>query len=237
MKVLSVDTSSMVAAVAVMEDTKLLGEYLLNHKKTHSQKLMPMINSILNDLELAPQDIDLYAASTGPGSFTGLRIGVTTIKAIAYAAGKPVIGIPTLDALAFNIPLSEALICPIMDARNNQVYTALYKWDKNAQVKATEYLGIPVTELVQLIKGKNQKVIFTGDAVELHSVFLKNELGGSCEFVPGSLQLQRASSVAYLALARAASDGVMNSFDLVPFYLRKSQAEREYEKKAGCTLE
>lgn len=233
MKVLSVDTSSMVAAVAVMEDNRLLGEYLLNHKKTHSQKLMPMVNNILQELELTPGDIDLYAASTGPGSFTGLRIGVTTIKAIAYAAGKPVIGIPTLDALAFNLPLTEALICPILDARNNQVYTALYKWEKDAQIKITEYLGIPVTELVQLIKGKNQKVIFTGDAVELHREFFIKELGEGCDFAPGSLQLQRASSVAYLALARANMDGVESCFDLVPFYLRQSQAEREYDKKAG----
>lgn len=233
MKVLSVDTSSMVAAVAVMEDNKLLGEYLLNHKKTHSQKLMPMINNILQELELTPGDIDLYAASTGPGSFTGLRIGVTTIKAIAYAAGKPVIGIPTLDALAFNLPLSEALICPMLDARNNQVYTALYKWERDSQIKITEYLGIPVTELAQLIKGKNQKVIFTGDAVELHREFFIKEFGEGCDFAPGSLQLQRASSVAYLALARAGRDGVESCFDLVPFYLRKSQAEREYDKKAG----
>lgn len=233
MKVLAVDTSTMVAGVAIMEDNKLLGEYLLNHKKTHSQKLMPMLDNIMKELELKPTDIDLYAASTGPGSFTGLRIGVTTIKSIAYGAKKPVIGIPTLDALAFNIPLSEALICPIIDARNNQVYTSIYKWEKDTQVKLTEYLGIPVTELVQLIKGKNQKVIFTGDGVEMHRDFFKNELGENCDFAPGSLQLQRASSVAYLALERAGEEGVESSFDLVPFYLRKSQAEREYDKKAG----
>ena len=109
MKVLAVDTSSMVAAAAVLENDRLLGEYILNHKKTHSQKLMPMIERLMKDLELNPRDIDVYAASVGPGSFTGLRVVVTTIKSIAYAAEKPVVSVPTLDALAYNIPETDAL--------------------------------------------------------------------------------------------------------------------------------
>ena len=236
MKVLAVDTSAGVAAVAVMENGILLGEYILNHKKTHSQKLMPLIKGLMDNLELKPSDIDIYAVSNGPGSFTGLRIGVTTIKAIAYAANKPVMGIPTLDALAFNISPTDSLICPIMDARNNQVYTAVYKWEKNIQVNITEYMGIPISELVQRIKGKNQSVIFTGDAVEIHKDFLKEELGEMCEFAQESLLLQKASSVAQLAAIRFSERKTENCFDLVPFYLRKSQAEREYEKKhcTGC---
>jgi len=231
MRVLAVDTSAGVAAVAIMENGRLLGEYILNNKKTHSQKLIPLIKGLMDNLELKPADIDLYAVSSGPGSFTGLRIGVATIKAIAYAVNKPAIGIPTLDALAFNISPTDSLICPIMDARNNQVYTALYKWEKNIQVNVTEYMGIPVSELVQLIKGKNHKVIFTGDAVEIHRDFLKEELGEMCEFAQESLLLQRASSVAQLAVIRVSEGKIENCFDLVPFYLRKSQAEREYEKK------
>lgn len=231
MKVLAVDTSSLVAAVAVVDDGALLGEYTINHKKTHSQKLMPMMEELMRSLELTPFDIDIYAASSGPGSFTGLRIGVTAIKALAYAAGKPVVSVPTLDALAYNIPVTDSLVCPVMDARNNQVYTALYKWEKNNRVKVTEYMGIPVAELVQLIKGKNQKVVFTGDATGLHKEFLKSELKERCEFAPGNLLLQRASSVAQVALERAQEGMLENCFDMVPFYLRKSQAEREYEKK------
>lgn len=235
MKVLAVDTSAGVAAVAIMENDRLLGEFILNHKKTHSQKLMPLMKELMDSLELRPEDIDIYAASSGPGSFTGLRIGITTIKAIAYAANKPVIGIPTLDALAFNISPTDSLICPIMDARNNQVYTAVYKWEKNLQVSITEYMGIPVSELVQQLKGKNQKVIFIGDAVDMHRDYLKKELGENCEFAQGGLLLQRASSVAQLAVIRASSGKTENCFDLVPFYLRKSQAEREYEKNHGKT--
>jgi len=231
LKVLAVDTSASVAAVAVMDGTNLLGEYIINHKKTHSQKLMPMIKEIMESLELIPKDIDLFAASSGPGSFTGLRIGVTSIKAIAFAADKPVISVPTLDALAFNIPMSEALICPIMDARNSQVYTALYRWEKNKQVKVTEYLAVHIDELIQMIKGKNQKTIFLGDGVNIHREYLKSKFKENCDFAPGSLLLQKASSVAQIALKIIAEGKSENCFDMVPFYLRKSQAEREYDNK------
>ena len=231
MKVLAVDTSSLVAAVAVVDNSRVLGEYSINHKKTHSQKLMPMIKEIMESLDLSPNDIDIYAASSGPGSFTGLRIGITTIKAIAFAAQKPVISVPTLDALAYNIPISGIIICPIMDARNSQVYSALYKLEKGFPAKITEYMGVPIAELVQIIKGKNSSVVFTGDAVEIHKDFLKSELEEKCEFAPGNLLLQRGSSVAQLALKMASEGLLENCFDMAPFYLRKSQAEREYEKK------
>lgn len=234
MKILAVDTSSLVAAAAVVDNGTLLSEFILNHKKTHSQKLMPMIAKVLDSVELKPCDIDFYAVSTGPGSFTGLRIGVTTIKAMAYAAQKPVIGVPTLDALAYNVPVSDSFVCPIMDARNNQVYTAVYKWEKGLPANITEYMGIPVAELVQLIKGKNRKTVFVGDAVETQKDYLKSELGELCGFAPGNLLLQKASSVALLASVKAANGEVEDCFDLVPFYLRKSQAEREFEKKCGC---
>ena len=242
LKVLAVDTSSLVAAVAVVDNSRVLGEYSINHKKTHSQKLMPMIKEIMESLDLSPNDIDIYAASSGPGSFTGLRIGITTIKAIAYAVQKPVISVPTLDALAYNIPIPGIIICPIMDARNSQVYSALYKLEKGFPVKITEYMGVPIAELVQIIKGKNSNVVFTGDAVEMHKDFLKKELEEKCEFAPGNLLLQRGSSVAQIAL-KMASEGLLEScFDMAPFYLRKSQAEREYEKNQlgikvdGCKI-
>jgi len=231
MKVLAVDTSSLVAAVAVMDGPKLLGEYIINHKKTHSQKLMPMIKEIMDSIELDPEEIDIFAASIGPGSFTGLRIGITTIKAMAYAVGKPVVGVPTLDALAYNVPVPDALICPIMDARNNQVYTAVYKWERDIPVKVTEYMGIEISELVKIVKGKNCKTIFNGDAVEIHREFIERELGEYCGFAPAILMLQKASSVAALALARASEGMLETCFDLVPFYLRKSQAEQEYGRR------
>lgn len=231
MKILAVDTSSSVAAVAIMDERELLGEFILNHKKTHSQKLVPMIDIVMNNLGLCAGDIDVYAASSGPGSFTGLRIGITTIKAMAFAAEKPVVSIPALDALAYNLPNTEALVCPMMDARNNQVYTALYKLEKGMQANITEYMGVPVQELVRIIKGKNSDVLFVGDGVLLHRDYLKSELGPRCHFPPQYLLQQRASAVAQLAMQKAAEGKLESCFDMVPFYLRKSQAERELEKK------
>ncbi len=236
MRILAVDTSSRVAAAAVMENDNLLGEYIINYKKTHSQQLVPMVKDLMENLELTPKDIDVYAASSGPGSFTGLRIGITTIKAIAYAANKPVISVPTLDALAYNIPLTDSLVCPIMDARNNQVYTAIYKWDGLRLSKMTEYMGVYITELIAMVKGKNQKAMFLGDGVETHGALIKDELGDVCEMAPGNLLLQRGSSVAYAARARITEGMLENCFDMVPYYLRKSQAEREYEKRCGNSI-
>jgi len=233
LKVLAVDTSSTVAAVAVIDNTKLLGEYVLNRRMTHSQTLMPIIKELAQRLEFSLGDIDIFAASTGPGSFTGLRIGVTTIKAIAYAVKKPVVSVPTLDALAYNIPMTEDIICPIMDARNNQVFTAVYENKQDKQVKITEYMGLPVAELVELLNGKNRNVVFTGDAVNIHRDFLKEKLLEKCRFAPLNLLHQRASTVAELALLKASAGITETPFDMVPFYLRKSQAEREYERKQG----
>lgn len=230
MKVLALDTSSVAASVAVMDDDVLLGEYTLNHNKTHSQKLVPMIQQLLLNLELEPSDIDLFAVSKGPGSFTGLRIGIVTVKALAYALDKPVIGVPTLDVLAHNIPFCSHLACPIMDARNNQVYTALYEWDLAGQKRLTEYMGIKIEEMAGIIREnigtKEQKVIFVGDGVRIYKPFFLKELGESCIFAPDNLLLQRASSVGEIALNSAYKNNNEDCFSLAPFYLRKSQAER-----------
>ncbi|NTV89548.1 MAG: tRNA (adenosine(37)-N6)-threonylcarbamoyltransferase complex dimerization subunit type 1 TsaB [Clostridiales bacterium] len=226
MKVLAVDTSSTVAAVAVMEDGVLRGEYSLNNGLTHSQRLMPMVEELLSSLGLKPGDIDIYAASSGPGSFTGLRIGITTIKAMAYAGNKPVVSVPTLDALACGLPFFNGLVCPIMDARNRQVFTALYKPER-----ISGYLGITVEELVALILEKNMDVVFTGDAVSIHRKYLTEALGARCHFAPPALMLHRAAAVAQLAAELAAEGKTESCYDLEPFYLRKPQAEREYDKK------
>lgn len=219
----------MVASVAVLENNKILGEFNINHKRTHSQKLMPMIKEVLSSLELSVKDIELFAASVGPGSFTGLRIGVTTIKAFGYAQNKPVIGIPTLDALAYNIFRSDSIICPILDARNNQVYTSLYIWKDNEQVKIHDTVGIYIKELVEILKSLNKRVVFLGDGVEIHEGFLNDELKEKCDFALSNSMFNRASSVGNLALKRYTLDQEENYLNLVPFYLRKSQAERMME--------
>ena len=127
MKILAIDTSSAVASAAILEDGKLIAEYILNNKKTHSQKIMPMIDEIIKDSDLTINDIDVFAAAYGPGSFTGLRIGVATAKALAHAVNKPLVEVSTLEGIAYNAVYSDLLLCPIMDARRNQVYNAVYK--------------------------------------------------------------------------------------------------------------
>jgi len=234
LRILAVDTSTIAASVAVMEGDELLGEFFINNKMTHCEKLAPMINEVLKNLNLKPGDIDVFAAITGPGSFTGLRIGVTTIKTMAYALKKPVRGVTTLDALAFNIPICNDIICPIIDARNNQVYTALYQWKDGRQERLTDYMGIQVSELIdeikKIIKDTGKKVFILGDGVKVHKDWFFRELKEVCLFPPGNLILQKASSAAAFVFNEIEQQGISSDLDdinkLVPFYLRKSQAER-----------
>lgn len=231
MKVLAVDTSSIVATVAIMEDEKLIGEYIINHKKTHSQKLMPMIKEIMNSVELKVDHIDLFAAAIGPGSFTGIRIGVATIKGLAHAVDKPVVGVSTLDGLAYNLPYTQHLICPIMDARRGQVYNAVYRWKEEDLQILKAYRALSIEELIQELKSRGEDVIFCGDGVPVFRTKLESELGELSKFAFANSNMQRASSIAALALQRARRGETESYMDLKPFYLRKSQAEREYEAK------
>ncbi len=237
MKVLAVDTSSIVATAAIIDEDKLIGEFILNHKKTHSQKIMPIIKELLQSAEIKVEDIDVYAVTNGPGSFTGLRIGVATIKGLAHATQKPVIGISALEGLAFNIPFAPYSIYPIMDARREQVYNAVYKWDDNRLIMIEQPRALSLELLIGEIKKKGEKVVFNGDGIQSFSDMLKVRLGDLCNFAPLSCRMQRASSVAELALIKARKGKIENYMDLAPFYLRKSQAEREYEKKSDSNYE
>lgn len=237
MRALAIDTSTAMAGIAVVDETGLLAEFLLKDMKTHSQKLVPMLAGILENLRLAPSDIDIYAAVTGPGSFTGVRIGVTTVKALAYALEKPTVGIPSLDALANAAAVSlDNLVCPMLDARNNQVYTALYRSHGGALENLSGYMGIHISELVKQIEDKSgaSRILFTGDGVMLHRDFLKIELGERCMFMPDFALQQIAASAAQIALTKALTKDTSDCMELTPFYLRPSQAEREFAKKAAA---
>ena len=230
MRVLAIDTSSNVASAAVMEDGKLLGESILNHKKTHSQKIMVMIRELMQDLELTVSDIDVFAAANGPGSFTGLRIGVATAKALAHSVNKPVVGVSTLAGLAYNLPYAEHIIIPIMDARRNNVYTASYIWDEDGFRELGEAEAVLIDECVSDC-GELLDVIFTGDGVNVHREYITERLGERAHFAPPAAMMQRASSIAALALEKAKNGETEHYSELKPFYLRKSQAEREYDEK------
>lgn len=238
MKVLAIESSGLVAAVAVTDGERLVGEFMLNHRKTHSQQLMPLVEQLLQNLGMTPQDIDLFAVSQGPGSFTGLRIGISTIKGLAQALNKPVIGIPTLDGLAYNLAWSEGLICPIMDARREQVYTSIYRWytpegqqgGKGCLERLEEYMAIPVVELLEKLKAWGKPVIFNGDGVPVYQGIIEQKLGAQAGFAPATSLMQRASSIASLAIMKDQSGNIGSYFELTPFYLRKSQAERKIGK-------
>ncbi|KAB3532065.1 tRNA (adenosine(37)-N6)-threonylcarbamoyltransferase complex dimerization subunit type 1 TsaB [Alkaliphilus serpentinus] len=231
MKLLALDTSSMVATVAIMEEDKLIAETVLNHKKTHSSQLMPLIKEALDNCGLTPADIDYFAASLGPGSFTGLRIGITTIKAMAQALNKPVVGVSTLDALAYNLPCSEGILCPIIDAQRDNLYTARYKWKKQELNRISDYDILHIDELIDVLNNQNEKIIFLGDGINQFQQILEGSLKEKALFPHNALSIPRASSIGGLALIQIKEGNVQKAEELLPIYMRKSQAEKQFEER------
>lgn len=234
MIILALDTSSIVATVAVMDEDKLIAEYTINHKRTHSQKIMPMIDTILKDCEIELKDLDYVAVAEGPGSFTGLRIGVSTAKGLAHALDIPVVGVSTLDALAFNMPFCHGLICPILDARRGQVYTAVYKWDQEMLYKVEEPMAVTIEELIEKLESRPEKVVFFGDGILNNIDRLRKKLGERVVVSPQSIRMPRAASIAQLALRKIQDKEIESFYKLAPQYLRKAEAERQYEEKLRC---
>lgn len=231
MKILAIDTSSEVATVAILDDTKLLGEYIINHKKTHSQKIMPMLDEIMCGLEADINDIDLFAVVTGPGSFTGLRIGVAAIKALAQVTKKPVAAVNTLEGLAYNLPFCPHLIVPMMDARRNDVYTAAYMDKSGTLDTVIPSSAMSIEECVEKIKAMDKTAVFLGDAAYLHRDYILAQLGDKALFAPINTNEQRASSVAVCAMEKYKCGDTIEYSQLEPYYIRKSQAEREYDER------
>lgn len=227
MKVLGVDTSSGVATAAICDDEKLICEFVLNNKMTHSQTIMPIIDMCFKHSELRPDDIDLFAVSHGPGSFTGLRIGVTTVKGLAHGVNKPVVGINTLEAMAYNLPFCPHLISPIMDARRGEVYNAIYRFYEGKLVEVKSPRALAVTELCDELLKSGEKVVFLGDGVPVFRETLSQTLGDIAMFAPEGVCMQKASSV---CMAARGKEHIHYS-KLSPVYLRKSQAERELEER------
>lgn len=226
MKIFAMDTSSLTATVAVIDDDKILGEYSLCDKLTHSQTIMPMTDEVLKNLNITLDDIDVFSVCIGPGSFTGLRIGMATVKTFSQALSKPIIGVSSLDAIGNNIYCPDGTkVCPIIDARRSEVYNAIYV----NGVKTVEDRPLHISELLDELKG--EKVIFCGDAAILHKDFIAGYKEAGWMTAPPNLILPKASSVAYSALLRAKKGDFDNAFTLNPAYLRKSQAERELEEK------
>ncbi len=227
MRILAVDTSSAVASAAFVEDDKLVCEYTLNNGLTHSQTIMPIIDEVFKRSGRNPEDIDIFAVSNGPGSFTGLRIGVATVKGLAHAVKKNVVGVNTLEAMAYNLPFTPYIISPIMDARREQVYNALYRFENNKLIQLVSPRAETLETVLCELKERGEKVIFLGDGVPVFKEKIKAALGDMALFAPQTANCQRASAVAEAAKGKT----TMEYAELVPTYLRKSQAEREAEEK------
>ena len=235
MKILALDSSGLVASVAVLEDDSCIAEYTINYKKTHSQTLLPMLDEVSRMIELDLNSIDAIAVAAGPGSFTGLRIGSATAKGLGQALGKPVIGIPTVDGLAFNLYGTDKLICPLMDARRNQTYTGLYEFVRKEDAYELSILkeqcAVALEEIIECINEKNREVIFLGDGVPVFKAQLEEKMKVPFSFAPASCNRQRAAVVGTLAFSYAKSGKMGDAASHMPDYLRLSQAEREKKEE------
>ncbi len=228
MLVLGIDSATPVATVALANTDKLIAELFYNIKKTHSQRLMPMIDSILKETGTSLNDIEGLAVSIGPGSFTGLRIGLSTIKGLAHVLQKPLVGISTLDGLAYNLKGSSGLICPILNARKNEVYTAIY--DGCTMELLTDYLAVPPEKIISIIENRGEMVTLLGDGVAIFQELFVNKLGNQVKFALPANNLPRAGQVAYLGAQRLAKGEYDSLISLKPFYIRKSEAEVRLER-------
>lgn len=227
MRILAIDSSGLVASVAIVENEETLAEYTVNYKKTHSQTLLPMLDEVVKMVELDLNLIDAIAVAGGPGSFTGLRIGSATAKGLGMALKKPLIHVPTVDALAYNLYGVSGIICPIMDARRNQVYTGLYQFECEEFKIIESQMAIEVQELIKKLNQKGMPVVFLGDGVPVYKKELMQGLQVPFSFAPAHMNRQRAASLGTLGMEYYKKGKMETAMEHQPDYLRVSQAERE----------
>ncbi|MBO4953590.1 MAG: tRNA (adenosine(37)-N6)-threonylcarbamoyltransferase complex dimerization subunit type 1 TsaB [Clostridia bacterium] len=228
MNILALDTSSITAGVALWRDGVPAAQLVVQNQRTHSRNLLPMVDAVLSFCDCTMDDIDLFAVGDGPGSFTGLRIGVATAKAFAHATNKPLLGVSILDGFAAFCCFPDGIICPLLDARRNQAYTAFYTTDASGKVvEKTPPKAMALEEILTALKGK--KVLFTGDGLPAFEAQIREAMGEDARFAPPYLRVNAIGGIASLAVAspdRAGSYGA-----LTPNYFRPSQAEREAKEK------
>jgi tRNA threonylcarbamoyladenosine biosynthesis protein TsaB len=229
MKILAIDTSTRVGSIALVEGPLLKAQQILNVRTTHNQRLLPGIERILDDADWSLDDLDGFAVSLGPGSFTGLRIGLSIIKGLAWATGKPLAAVPTLDALAANVSFVPHKICPILDARKGEIYTALYlHGDEGVPQRLTSYMAIKPEELVALI---SETTVIIGDGLLSYGDYLKRELGNRLVLPPPHLSVIQASCVAWLGWHKLRSGESEDVSSCTPLYVRPSEAELNRNSK------
>ena len=234
MKILGLDSSGIVASVAIVEDDALIAEYTVNYKKTHSQTLLPMLDEIAKMTELDLNSIDAIAVAAGPGSITGLRIGSATAKGLGLALKKPLIAIPTVEGLAYNLYDTPGLICPIMDARRRQVYTGIYCFTDH-QLEVVEYqMALPMETMIDKLNQRGEAVTFLGDGVPVFRELIEEKMTVPYSFAPAHVNKQRAAAVAALGEISYSQGKTETAMEHVPDYLRVSQAERERAEREAA---
>lgn len=239
MRILAIDSSGLVASMAVVEggseEEVTIAEYTVNYKKTHSQTLLPMLDEVSRMTELELNSIDAIAVAAGPGSFTGLRIGSATAKGLGLALQKPLIHVPTLHGLAYNLCGTDKIVCPIMDARRGQVYTGIYEFDGNKLKVLDDQMAVPIEELGEKLLVYHRDVIFLGDGVPVYREVLTERImaGRNISFAPAHMNRQRAASVGALGICYYKEGRQETAAEHQPDYLRVSQAERERKERLG----
>lgn len=233
MRILALDSSGLVASVAVVEEDQTVAEYTVNYKKTHSQTLLPMLDEVVKMTELDLDTIDAIAVAGGPGSFTGLRIGSATAKGLGLALEKPLIHVPTLDGLAYNLCCTDSIVCPIMDARRNQVYTGIYRFEGDKLVVLKAQMAVDIGELALELRNYEEKILFLGDGVPVYGQALFGRLmaGRRIGFAPAHMNRQRAAALGTLAMEYLREGRTETAAEHQPVYLRVPQAERERKEK------
>lgn len=246
MKILAIDSSGQTASVALWENDLTLAEFLIHAKKTHSQTLLPMLEAVREKTEFHMEEIDAIAVTSGPGSFTGLRIGSATAKGFGFALNKPIIPVPTLEGLAYNLYGTDKIVCPLMDARRNQTYTGLYEFVENSRKEydisvIKEQCAVPVEEILEACNEQasaraGRSVIFLGDGVPVFREQIESRMRVPYTFAPAHMNRQRAAAVAALAAKYYEQGKIQTAAQHAPEYLRLSQAERERKEKKGGSL-
>lgn len=234
MKILAIDSSGLVASVAIICDDVLQAEYTINYKKTHSQTLLPMLEEVRNLIELDMSTVDAIAVACGPGSFTGLRIGSATAKGLGLALNKPLIAVPTLEGLAYQLYGTDKLVCPIMDARRNQVYTGIYEFGGDINPEGTyplitieEQSALDINDIADKLNLLGREVCLLGDGVPVFRDVLSKLLTVPYSFAPAHMNRQSAAALGALARIYYMNGRIESASKHQPLYLRLSQAERE----------
>ena len=239
MKILGVDSSGLVASAAILAGDAIMAEFTVNNKQTHSQTLLPMIKEVVDYAGIALEELDAIAVAAGPGSFTGLRIGSATVKGLGLVLDKPVIPVPTLEGLAYQLAEADGFICPVMDARRNQVYTGIYEFLRKEGMPVSYKLvsllpqcAVSIDEIAEKCNSFEREVIFLGDGVPVYEKKLADLMKVPYGFAPAHMNRQRAAAFGILASDYYKEGKVVSAADHAPEYLRLSQAEREKQEKS-----